>query len=131
MRRIERGPAPAYQDDTTIREVFQRLLDGWTDPTAHSSGLALDAVHIGTGGRLDRGRDEILDGHAGVLSSLGRGSSKTGRIDRLQFRTADVALLTVYGDIAIGRESTGDQSRRTIETISAQKIDDGWSLVTC
>lgn len=123
--------APTYQDDTTIREVFQRLLDGWTDPTTYTSGLAPDAVHIGTGGRLDRGRGEILDGHARVLSSLGSGSSKTGRIDRLQFLTADVALLTVYGDIAIGGESTGEQSRRTIETISAQKIDDGWSFVTC
>lgn len=78
--------APTYQDnDTRIREAFQRMLDGWTDPTTYVSGLAPDAVHIGTGGRLDRGRDEMMDGHAGVLSSLGRGSSKTGRIDRLQF----------------------------------------------
>ncbi len=123
--------APTYQDDTTIREVFQRMLDGWTDPTTYASGLAPDAVHIGTGGRLDRGRDEIMDGHVGGLSSLGRGSSKTGRIERLQFLTADVALLTVYGEIAIGGESTGDQSRRTIETITAQKIGDGWSFVTC
>jgi len=98
--------APTYQDDTTIREVFQRMLDGWTDPTTYASGLAPDAVHIGTGGRLDRGRDEIMDGHVGGLSSLGRSSSKTGRIERLQFLTADVALLTVYGEIAIGGDLT-------------------------
>ncbi|MGI8535735.1 MAG: hypothetical protein ACR2K2_04390 [Mycobacteriales bacterium] len=61
--------APTYQDDTTIREVLQRMLDGWTDPTTYASGLALDAILIGTGGRLDHGRQEIMHGHAGVLST--------------------------------------------------------------
>jgi len=105
------------------------MLDGWKDPTAYAAGLAQDAIHISASGRLDRGRAEIIDGHAGVLSTWARDSSKTGRIDRLQFLTADVALLTVYGDIAIGDESTGDQSRRTIETITAHKIDGRWGLV--
>lgn len=123
--------APTYQDDRRIRDVFQRLLDGWPDPAAYASGFAPDAVHICTGGRLDRGRKAIIDGHASVLFTWGRASSKTGRIDRLRFLTADVALLTVYGDIAIGGESTSEQSRRTIETITAQKIGDSWGLVTC
>ncbi len=123
--------APTYQHDTTIREVFQRLLNGWTDPTTYASGLAPDAVHIGTGGPARPWPDEIIDGHARVLSTWGRASSKTGRIDRLQFLTSSVAVLTVYGDIAFGGEPPGAQCRRTIETITAKKVGDGWSFVTC
>lgn len=94
-------------------------------------GFAPDAIHIATGGRLDRGRAEITDGHTAVLSAWGRGSSKTGRIDRLQFLTADIALLTAYGDITFEAEPAGEQIRRTIETLTAQKVDWSSALVTC
>jgi uncharacterized protein (TIGR02246 family) len=119
--------APTYRDDTRIQEVFHRMLDGWMDPIAYAAGFAPDAIHIGTGGRLDRGREEIIDGHAGVLSTWGRASSKTGRIDRLQFLTADIALLTVYGNITFGANPPANQ----IETVTAQNVGGSWSLVAC
>jgi len=125
------APRPTYRDETTIRAVFQRMLDGWSDPIAYAAGFAADATHICTSGHLDRGRADIEHTQAAVLATWGRDTTKTGRIDRLQFLTADVALLTVYGDITFGAHSSGDQNRRMIETITAQKIDGSWTLVTC
>ncbi|MGI8696118.1 MAG: SgcJ/EcaC family oxidoreductase [Mycobacteriales bacterium] len=124
-------PTATYLDDTRIRAVFQRMLDGWPDSRSYAAGYASDADHISTGGTLARGRAEIADGHEAVLSTWGRDSHLAGRIDRLQFLTADVALLTVYTDISFGAKPSGGQTRRTIQSITAQKIDQSWALATC
>jgi len=120
-----------YEDETSIRDVFGRMLEGWPDPIAYAAGFATDATHISAGGRLDRGRADIGDGQTAVLSAWGRDSARAGRIDRLQFLTPDVALLTVYGEITFDAKPAGEQNRRTIESITAQKLDGRWALVAC
>ncbi len=117
---------PTYEDETRIRALYQRVLDGWVDPYAYGACFTSDADHISTTGRLDHGRDEIVDTHSVLLSTWAAGSALTGRIDRLQFLTGEVALLTVYSEIGGGNER-----RRTIDTLTAQQVDGRWVFVTC
>ena len=123
-------PTPTYADMTAVRGLFQRMREGWPDPARYAAGLAPDADQIAVDGSLSRGRAQIERAHAGALSGWAGGSALTGRIDRLQFLGPDVALLTAYGDITFSA-SSGAPGQRTIETVTAQRVRGGWTLVGC
>jgi uncharacterized protein (TIGR02246 family) len=120
---------PTYDDETEIRSLYQRMIDAWLDSTAIAECFAPDADYITGGGKLERGWQEIVDGHNIIFSAWARNSHLEGRIDRLRFLTDDVAILTAYGHIVYDDDRSSDKNKRTIYTVTTQKIDGAWTFV--
>ncbi|MDX6394716.1 MAG: hypothetical protein QOJ73_5779 [Streptosporangiaceae bacterium] len=121
--------AATYTDEAEIRTLYQRMLDSWQDSAAYAECFAPDADYIIANGKLERGWQEIVDGHDIIFSAWARESRLEGRIDRLRFLTADVAILTAYGHIVYTDHRSSDANKRTIYTLTAQKIDNTWTFV--
>lgn len=120
---------PTYQDEKEIRELYQRMLDSWQDSASYAECFAPDADYIIANGKLERGWQEIVAGHDIIFSAWARNSHLQGRIDRIRFLTPDVALLTAYGHIVYDDHRSSDANKRTIYTLTAQKIDAMWLFV--
>ena len=120
---------PTYEDETEIRSLYQRMIDAWLDSAAIAECFAPDADYITGGGKLERGWQEIVDGHNIIFSAWARNSHLEGRIDRLRFLTDDVAILTAYGHIVYDDDRSSDKNKRTIYTVTTQKIDGAWTFV--
>ncbi|MCX4098016.1 SgcJ/EcaC family oxidoreductase [Nocardia sp. alder85J] len=116
-------------DETRIRALYQRMLDSWQDAAAYAECFAPDAEYIIADGMLERGRQEIIDGHKFIFSTWARNSRLEGRIDRIRFLTPAVAILTAYGRIAYLDHRLSDENEPTIYTLTAQKADDDWIFV--
>ncbi|WP_019930732.1 SgcJ/EcaC family oxidoreductase [Nocardia sp. BMG111209] len=116
-------------DETRIRALYQRMLDGWQDADAYAECFAPDAEYIIANGMLERGRQEIIDGHRLIFSAWARNSRLEGRIDRIRFLTPTVAIVTAYGHIAFPDHRSSEENERTIYTLTAQKAEDGWIFV--
>ena len=120
---------PTYGDESAIRALYQRMLDSWLDSAAYAECFAPDADYIIANGKLERGWQEIVDGHDIIFSAWARDSRLEGRIDRIRFLTADVALLTAYGHIVYNDNRSSADNKRTIYTFVAQKLDGAWIFV--
>jgi len=125
----DRVSGPRYQDEAEIRALYQRMIDSWLDAPAIAECFAPDADYITGGGKLERGWQEIVDGHEIIFSAWARDSHLEGRIDRLRFLTGDVAVLTAYGHIVYDDNRSSDKNKRTIYTVTAQKISGSWIFV--
>jgi uncharacterized protein (TIGR02246 family) len=121
--------APTYQDESEIRALYQRMLDAWQDSAAYAECFAHDADYIIANGKLERGWQEIVDGHDIIFSAWARNSSLEGRIDRIRFLTADVAILTAYGHIVYNDHRSSEHNKRTIYSLTAQKLNGAWIFV--
>jgi uncharacterized protein (TIGR02246 family) len=122
-------PHPSPDDEAEIRALYQQMLDTWLNAEQYAQCFTPDADYITGGGKLERGRREIVDGHEIIFSAWSRNSHLEGRIDRLRFLTNDVAILTAYGHIVYDDNRSSDNNKRTIYTITAQKIDSAWTFV--
>jgi uncharacterized protein (TIGR02246 family) len=121
--------AITYDDETRIRSLYQRMLDSWQDAAAYAECFAPDADYIIANGKLERGWQEIVEGHQIIFSAWARDSRLEGRIDRIRFLTPDVAILTAYGHIVYTDDRSSDANKRTIYTLTAQRIDGDWTFV--
>ena len=121
--------APTYADETQIRDLYQRTLDSWQDAAAYAQCFTPDADYIIGNGKLERGWKEIVEGQEIIFSAWARNSSLEGWIDRIRFLTSDVATLIAYGHIVFNHHRSSDDNKRTIYTLTAQKLDDAWTFV--
>jgi len=121
--------APTYADEIQIRDLYQRMLDSWQDAAAYARCFTPDADYIIGNGKLERGWKEIVEGHEIIFSAWARNSSLEGCIDRIRFLTSDVATLIAYGHIVFNQHRSSDDNKRTIYTLTAQKVDDAWTFV--
>jgi uncharacterized protein (TIGR02246 family) len=121
--------APRYADEFAIRELYQRMLDSWLDAPAFAECFTPDATYIIANGKVQRGWQDIVDGHEIIFSAWARESHLEGRIDSIRFLTPDVALLIAYGHIVYDDDRSSDANKRTIYTLTAQRIDGRWTFV--
>jgi uncharacterized protein (TIGR02246 family) len=121
--------AAAYEDEAGIRELYQRMVDAWGDAVAYAECFTPDAEYIIANGMVERGWQEIVDGHEIIFSAWARNSRLEGRIDRIRFITADVAILTAYGHIVYLDNRSSDDNKRTVYGMVAQRVDGAWIFV--
>ncbi len=116
-------------NEKKIRELYQRMLDAWGDAEAYADCFTVDADYIYGAGGLQQGRHETVDGHRIVFSAWARNSRLEGRIERLRFLTADVALVIAYGHVVYLDQRSSDQNKRTIYSLVAQRMKREWVFV--
>ncbi len=125
------GRRPAFADETAIRRHYQRMLDSWEHGAeAYAECFSPDATYIIANGKVQRGWQEIVDGHRIIFSAWARNSRLEGRIDSITFLTADVAQLVAYGHIVYQDHRSSDANKRTVYTITARRDPGGWVFVS-
>jgi uncharacterized protein (TIGR02246 family) len=118
-----------FADQTAVRELYQRMLDSWLDAPAFAECFSPDATYIIANGKVQRGWQDIVDGHEIIFSAWARDSHLEGRIDSIRFLTRDVALVIAYGHIVYDDDRSSDANKRTIYSLTAQRINDRWTFV--
>lgn len=118
-----------FRDQTAIRDLYQRMLDSWLDAPAFVECFSPDATYIIADGKLQRGWQDIVEGHEIIFSAWARDSHLEGRIDSVRFLTRDVALLIAYGHIVYDDDRSSDANKRTIYSLTAQRINNRWTFV--
>jgi uncharacterized protein (TIGR02246 family) len=126
---VTRSAAPTYEDEVEIRSLYQRMLDSWGDSAAFANCFTPDADYVVGHGMLEKGWQEIVDGHNIIFSAWARNSSLVGHIHSIRFLTSDVAYLLAYGHIVYNDNRSSDGNKRTIYSLVAQKKEDGWIFV--
>jgi uncharacterized protein (TIGR02246 family) len=122
---------PTFADETTIRGLYQQMLDSWEQGAeAYAECFSPDATYIIANGKIQRGWQEIVDGHKIIFSAWARNSRLEGRIDTITFLTPDVAQLVAYGHIVYTDHRSSEQNKRTVYTITARREPDGWTFVS-
>ena len=122
---------PNFADETTIRGLYHQMLDCWEQGAeAYAECFAPDATYIIANGKVQRGWQEIVDGHQIIFSAWARNSRLEGRIDSITFLTPDVAQLIAYGHIVYKDHRSSKANKRTVYTITARREPGGWVFVS-
>ena len=123
----QRASRLGYADEAAIRSLYDRLLASWelgAEPYAEC--FSPDAVYIPGNGMVQRGWQEIIDGHKIIFSAWARNSRLVGRIDSIRFLSSDVALLVCHGHIAFKDHRPSEGNKRTVYTLIARREAAGW-----
>lgn len=121
---------PAVADELEIRRLYAQMLDSWEHGAeAYAECFAPDATYIIANGMVQRGWQEIIDGHQIIFSAWARNSRLEGRIASITFLTPDVAQLIAYGHIVYKDHRSSDDNKRTVYSITARRDASGWQFV--
>ena len=118
-----------YADEVKIRELYQRMLDGWGDAKAYAKCFSSDAEYIIANGMIERGWKEIVEGHEIIFSAWARNSHLESKIQSIRFLSGEVAYVIAGGLIVYDDNRSSDDNRRTIYSLVAQKNEGEWIFV--
>ena len=116
-------------DETSIRQVVQRVQDGWNthDGKAFAAPFAADADYVIVNGMYAKGRDEIEKGHSALFNSIYKESRNIATIKSVRFLRKDVALVHVEWNLeftAGGKLQKG----QALNTMVMTRDDGKWSI---
>jgi uncharacterized protein (TIGR02246 family) len=117
---------PTLHDETEIRALYQRMIDAWGDAKAYAACFTPDADYIIANGMLEKGWQEIIDGHEIIFSAWARNSHLVGKIDSVRYLTSEVAFVIAYGNVEYNDNRSSDDNKRTIYSLIAQKLNGAW-----
>lgn len=117
-------------DEAAVRNLYQQLMDGWNQGSgeAFAALFAEDGVLVAFDGTAFKGRQEIVSFHQPLFDTWLKGTRLIGEVTRVQFLTADVAVMHAIGGTIMRGKSKPDQSRDSIQTLVAVRRDGKWKL---
>lgn len=117
-------------DEAAVRHLYQQLMDGWNKGSgdAFAAVFAEDGVLVAFDGTAFTSRQEIVSFHQPLFDTWLKGTRLIGEVTRVQFLTADVAVMHAIGGTIIRGKSKPDQSRDSIQTLVAAQKDGEWKL---
>lgn len=120
---------PVSPDETAIRKLVQQVQDGWNanDAKAFSEPFAADADYVVVNGMKIKGRDEIEKGHAGIFSTIYKGSHNVGTVKSVRFIRPDVAVVHIEWNLEF-KMGGAAQKRRAMNTMVMIKDNGKWSI---
>lgn len=115
-------------DEAAIRALSAALHDAWTraDADAYVATFTEDADYVVFDGTHLRGRQEIADAHVPLWNSILKGSKLVGVSSRIQFLTADVALVHSKGAVLKRNEQKPSKRSLSVQTMVAVRQDGTW-----
>jgi uncharacterized protein (TIGR02246 family) len=117
------------KDEVQIRALYQKMLNAWGDAKAYAECFTSDVDYIIANGMIEKGWQEILEGHEVIFSAWARDSHLVGRIDRVRFLTHDVAFVIAHGNVEYNDSRPSDNNKRTVYSLVAQKLQGVWCFV--
>jgi len=122
--RIESG----FNEETAVRALYQQLLDGWNAGSgeAFADPFAEDGDLIGFDGTHLTGRQEIAPFHQRLFDTYLKGTRLVGRVKKVRFLSADVALVHALGGTLMPGKSAPSRGRAFIQTLAAVRRAGEW-----
>ena len=121
-------PGTQFEDERTIRGLFERLLEDWGrgDGEAYGTRFTEDADYVAFDGSHTRGRGEISSSHQRLFDKFLKGTRLTGRILSIKFPSPDVALVHTTGGTILRGKTRPSPERHSVQTLIAVKREGEW-----
>lgn len=118
-------------DEAAIKTIVKQLEAGWNagDSKAFAAPFATDADYVVVNGMKIKGREEIDKGHAGIFSTIYKGSHNAGTIQSVRFLRPDVAVAHVQWHLEFNAGSE-PQKASAMNSLVLVKDSDKWSIVS-
>jgi uncharacterized protein (TIGR02246 family) len=118
------------QDDTAIRQVFQRLIDAWNvgDANAYGAEFTDDADYVAFDGVNQKSRQGIIASHRPLFERFLKGSKLTGELVSIRLLAPDVAVAHAVGSILDRGRRTPKPERLSSQTMVLLKRDGLWQV---
>lgn len=119
---------PQPSDDKEIQNLFQHMLDAWTngDAKAYVEYFTEDADYVSFDGNRAIGRQASADEHDLLFRGVLRGSALVGDIQSIRYITPDVAIVHATGSVLMPWRSKLPKKRQSLQTIIALRTNEGW-----
>lgn len=114
-------------DEQSIRELFQRLLDSWSDGTAYAANFTQESDYVAFDGTHYKGREENAAVHQQLFNTWLKGTRLTGQIERIRFLHPEIAIVHATGGMLMTQQST-QAKRPSIQTLVAVKQEGRWQF---
>jgi uncharacterized protein (TIGR02246 family) len=120
----------AGTDEDAVRGLYQQLMDAWNggDGTAFAAAFTEDGDLVAFDGTHFAGRAVIAPAHQELFDKWMKGTRLVGSVDSVRFLGPDVAVVHAIGNTIPRRRSQPSRERASIQTLVAQRSDDGWLL---
>ncbi|WP_306059381.1 SgcJ/EcaC family oxidoreductase [Natronococcus wangiae] len=120
--------AAVEADEAAVRELYQRLMDGWNRGSgdAFASVFAEDGDLVGFDGTRLRGRAEIASFHQALFDKWLTGTRLIGTVESVTFPAPDVAVVHAVGGTILPGKSTPAPERDSIQTLVATNREGEW-----
>jgi uncharacterized protein (TIGR02246 family) len=115
-------------DDAAIRDLYQRMMDGWNKGSgeAFAAPFAEESDFIGFDGTHLKGCRDIASFHQRVFDKYLKRSRLVGEVRSVRFLTPDVAIMHAVGGTVMPRKSAPaperDSRRRASHPRSTKRI---------
>lgn len=115
-------------DSTAVAALFERVTTAWdaADPAAYADLFTEDADYVTFIGTHLHGRKQILDSHAALWEKYQKNTRLYGKILRMRFITADVAVIVTEGAILRPGRREPKRSGIKVQTLTAVRRDGRW-----
>jgi uncharacterized protein (TIGR02246 family) len=117
-----------FAEEAAVRALYEQLMDGWNAGSgeAFAAPFAEDGDLIGFDGTHLKGRPKIALFHQRLFETRLKGTRLVGRVKRVRFLGADVALVHALGATVMPGKSAPSPGRAAIQTIVAVRQGGQW-----
>ncbi|MCW3815162.1 SgcJ/EcaC family oxidoreductase [Micromonospora sp. DR5-3] len=115
-------------DRRAIQQLFDRLLQAWTDNDAAAYGACFteDSDYVSYDGTRAVGRAPMQDAHDRLFRGVLAGSALVGQVESIRLLTADVAIVHGTGSVLMPWRSRLPRRRLSRQTLVAVRTSAGW-----
>lgn len=115
-------------DESEVRDLFDRLLRAWTDNDADAYGACFtaDADYVSYDGTRAIGRATLQGNHDQLFRGVLAGSALVGAIEAIRFVTPDIAIVHGTGSVLMPWRTTPPARRLSRQTVVALRTQEGW-----
>ena len=117
-------------NEAAVRALYQQLMDAWNNGSGddYAVTFAEDGILVGFDGTALNGRQEIVSFHQPLFDKWLKGTRLTGDVTRVQFLTADIAVMHAIGSTIMRGKSKPDPARDSLQTLVAVREHGDWKL---
>jgi uncharacterized protein (TIGR02246 family) len=130
MNQNSHSPSAIATDEADIRALYQQLMEGWNIASgdAFAAPFEDDADLVGFDGTHIEGQQQIALFHQHLFNMFLKGSRLIGKVRRVRFLTADVAVMHVVGGTVMAGQTDLEPERNSVQTLVAVKRNGKWRL---
>jgi uncharacterized protein (TIGR02246 family) len=117
-----------YYDETTIKEVIERMIEAWNrgDARGFAAPFADDADFVAFEGTHLRGRAEIVEFHQPLFATALKNTRLEGGVKFVRFINPRLAVLHAWGSTTLGGQTNASPSRDSMQLFVFTRHDEGW-----
>ncbi|MGC5029579.1 SgcJ/EcaC family oxidoreductase [Micromonospora sp. DT229] len=115
-------------DDRQIRDLFDRLVQAWTDNDAAAYGACFtdDSDYVSYDGTRAVGRRGMQEAHDRLFRGVLAGSALVGEIESIRYVTDGVAIVHGTASVLMPWRARLPKRRLSRQTLVAVRTDQGW-----